>query len=137
MEQIETILRNQREELLRTNPQKLVSRKEENEFDLDSELAQIVIGVRRSGKSTLCQKVLIQSGIKFAYVNFDDEYLSDLPASQLNSVVEALYVVYGDFTHLFIDEIQNAAKWPMFVNRLMRQGIRLVLTGSNANLLSH
>ena len=32
----------------------LIPRQEEIYFDLDSSLAQIVIGVRRSGKSTMC-----------------------------------------------------------------------------------
>lgn len=35
-----------------------------------------------------------------------------------------------------MDEIQNIPKWHLFVNRLLRQGLYLVLTGSNANLLS-
>ena len=47
-----------------------------------------------------------------------------------------LYRIYGSFTHLFMDEIQNIASWHLFVNRLLRQGIHLVVTGSNANLLS-
>ena len=32
--------------------------------------------------------------------------------------------------------MQNAPRWPLFVNRLLRQGLHLILTGSNANLLS-
>ena len=136
MTTLETILQDQRDELMRINFSQLVTRKEEKELDIESSLAQIVIGVRRSGKSTLCQKVLMESGVTFAYVNFDDEYLADLPASQLNSIIECLYKIYGEFTHLFMDEIQNAANWPLFVNRLLRQGIHLILTGSNANLLS-
>lgn len=43
--------------------------KEEEQLELDSAVAQIVIGVRRCGKSTLCQKVLKQSGVTFAYAN--------------------------------------------------------------------
>ena len=48
----------------------LTTRREEVYFDLNSQLAQIVIGVRRSGKSTICHKVLKQKNIKYAYVNF-------------------------------------------------------------------
>ena len=136
MDRIEKILRDQREELLSTDFTQFVSRKEEAEIDLNSKLAQIVIGVRRCGKSTLCQKVLVQSNVNFAYVNFDDETLASLQSSQLNDVLEMLYRIYGSFTHLFMDEIQNIASWHLFVNRLLRQGIHLVVTGSNANLLS-
>ena len=114
----------------------LIPRREEIYFDLDSSLAQIVIGVRRSGKSTLCHKVLKQNDINYAYINFDDERLYDLKTEELNSLLEALYMVYGDFNYLFCDEIQNIPSWFLFVNRLLRQKIRLVITGSNSKLLS-
>lgn len=136
MPHLEQILIDQKAELLATDFKAYVSRKEEREIELDSPLAQIVIGVRRSGKSTLCQKVLVESGVKFAYVNCDDEHIAHLRSAELTDLQEALYAVYGDFTHLFIDEVQNLADWPLFVNRLLRQRLHLVLTGSNANLLS-
>ncbi len=136
MDRIEQILRDQREELLSTDFSQFITRPEEQEIDLNSRLAQIVIGVRRCGKSTLCQKVLSQSNVHFAYVNFDDETLATVKSSQLNDILEMLYRIYGPFTHLFMDEIQNIPNWHLFVNRLLRQGVHLVLTGSNANLLS-
>jgi predicted AAA+ superfamily ATPase len=114
----------------------LISRHEEIYFDLDSSLAQIVIGVRRSGKSTMCHKILKQNNINYAYINFDDERLYDFKTENLNSLLEALYMVYGDFKYLFCDEIQNIPSWFLFVNRLLRQKIRLIITGSNAKLLS-
>jgi len=112
------------------------NRADESKIDLKSPLAQIVIGVRRSGKSTLCHKVLKNNNIDYAYVNFDDERLFDLKSEQLNDVLQALYSIYGDFKHLFLDEIQNVEGWHLFVNRLLRQGIHLIITGSNAKLLS-
>ena len=136
MIKLEQILRDQRTELYNNDFSSYVTRREELEIDLESPLAQIVIGVRRSGKSTLCQKVLIESGVKFAYINCDDETIASIPSSELLQLQESLYLVYGDFSHLFIDEVQNLDKWPLFVNRLLRQNIHLVLTGSNANLLS-
>jgi len=116
--------------------EKLTARREEVYFDLNSRLAQIVIGVRRSGKSTICHKVLKQNNINYAYVNFDDERLYNLKTEDLNTVLEALYMVYGDFKYLFCDEVQNIPSWFLFVNRLLRQKIRLIITGSNAKLLS-
>ena len=91
---LEQILRDQQEELFSRDESQLVTRREEQEFDLESQLAQIVIGVRRCGKSTLCQKVLKESGVNFAYVNFDDETLASLQADQLNDVIQALYRIY-------------------------------------------
>jgi len=130
------VLSDQRNELMEADLSSLCAREEEREIELDSNLAQIVIGVRRSGKSTLCQKVLIESKVHFAYVNFDDERLKDVRTEDLDAIMEELYNIYGAFTHLFLDEVQNIEAWPLFVNRLLRQKMRLVLTGSNANLLS-
>lgn len=136
MKDLKRILSNQKAELDLVNLEALCSRKEEQEIQLNSKLAQIVIGVRRSGKSTLCMKVLIQSGVHFAYVNFDDERLQKVGVEELDVILQELYAIYGSFTHLFLDEVQNVDGWHLFVNRLLRQGIKLVLTGSNANLLS-
>ena len=136
MKDLKRILSNQKAELDVVNLEALCSRKEEQEIQLNSKLAQIVIGVRRSGKSTLCMKVLIQSGVHFAYVNFDDERLQKVGVDELDVILQELYAIYGSFTHLFLDEVQNVDGWHLFVNRLLRQGIKLVLTGSNANLLS-
>lgn len=133
---IKQILYDQKEEITNLNTSDLCNRVEEGLFDLQSSLAQVVIGVRRSGKSTICMKVLKESGVSFGYVNFDDEQLAGLKVEQLNDVLEALYKVYGDITHVLFDEIQNISQWPLFVNRLLRQGLHVVMTGSNANLLS-
>lgn len=133
---LESILTDQREELDAKSSLTLVQRREEELVDMNSPQAQVVIGVRRSGKSTLCYNVLRCSGVKFAYVNFDDERLSAIKGSDLNDVLEVLYKIYGDFTHLFIDEIQNIPEWYLFVNRLLRRNMRILITGSNAKLLS-
>ena len=130
------ILRDQREELVNFSFQSFCKRKEEDLIKLDSKKAQVVIGVRRSGKSTLCFNVLHKAHVKFAYVNFDDERLMRLSADDLNDVLKGLYQTYGDFTHIFLDEAQNVEGWHLFVNRLLRQGIKVIITGSNAKLLS-
>ncbi|MBR6471623.1 MAG: ATP-binding protein [Victivallales bacterium] len=107
------------------------------DLDLTSSLAQVVVGMRRSGKTTLCHQALRAAGAHYAYINFDDEILANLSAApQLNDLLLAAYAVYGDFTHIFLDEIQNIDGWELFVNRLLRRGLRVVLTGSNSHLLS-
>ncbi|MBD5230099.1 MAG: ATP-binding protein [Bacteroidales bacterium] len=133
---LENILSDQREELELKKKLKFCKRKEEDNIDLHSPQAQVVIGVRRSGKSTLCFNALIRNGIAFAYVNFDDERLINLTADDLNDVLEVLYKIYGDFKYLFIDEIQNISEWYLFVNRLLRRQMHIIITGSNAKLLS-
>ena len=133
---LETILLDQQEELEGKRSLRFCQRKEEDLIDLDSPQAQVVIGVRRSGKSTLCFNALTRKGIKFAYVNFDDERLVQLTGNDLNDVMEVLYKINGDFQYLFIDEIQNIPEWFLFVNRMLRRQLHVIITGSNAKLLS-
>ena len=54
----------------------------------------------------------------------------------LNDVLEILYKIYGDFQYLFLDEIQNVEGWHLFVNRMLRKKMHVIITGSNAKLLS-
>lgn len=131
------IMAEQKEEFLSEDFASFCPREEERQIDLKSHLAQVVIGVRRSGKSTMCRKVLREANVKAAYVNFDDERLAKTQTSDLNNILEALYIVYGDFQYLFLDEVQNIEGWPLFVNRLLRQKMHLIVTGSNAKLLSN
>lgn len=133
---LETILTDQAEELALKQSIRFCQRKEEDSIDLNSTQAQVVIGVRRSGKSTLCYNALMRNGVKFAYVNFDDERLIHLTGDDLNDVLEVLYKINGDFNYLFIDEIQNIPEWYLFVNRLLRKQMHVIITGSNAKLLS-
>ncbi len=133
---LEDVLKDQKEDFEILCSKDYCPRYEERLVNLESNLAQVIIGVRRSGKSTLCINVIKKSDYSFAYVNFDDERLDRAASEDLNTILACLYQIYGDFTHLFLDEIQNVPSWPLFVNRLLRKGIHILLTGSNARLLS-
>ncbi len=133
---LEEVLKDQKEDFGILCDKDYSPRYEEKLVNLESSLAQVIIGVRRSGKSTLCINVIKKSDYSFAYVNFDDERLERTTAEDLNTILGCLYQIYGDFTHLFLDEIQNVPGWPLFVNRLLRKGLHILLTGSNAKLLS-
>lgn len=134
---IKQVLLEQKEELSLFSPKKFVSRTEESMLELDSTLAQVVIGVRRSGKSTLCKMFLNSARVKYAYVNFDDDRLAEIQASDLNNVLLCLYQIYGtDVKYILLDEIQDVYGWHLFVNRLLRMQLRVFVTGSNAKLLS-
>jgi predicted AAA+ superfamily ATPase len=99
----------------------------------DDGLIKVVIGPRRCGKSFLAMHLLAQ-GTAHGYLNFDDERLVDV--ADYDRLIAAVNAVYGSPRHLLLDEIQNLPRWELFVNRLQRQGLRLILTGSNAHLLS-
>lgn len=133
---IETIVEEQLEELKAMSEQNFCTRREEDEINLSSKMAQVAIGVRRSGKSVLCYNALTKANIQFAYINFDDERFQDITSADLNNVLLVLNKVYGDFKYLFMDEPQDVDGWHLFVNRLLRKGLRIIITGSNAKLLS-
>ncbi|KAF0126452.1 MAG: hypothetical protein FD154_1103 [Elusimicrobia bacterium] len=101
---------------------------------LSDGLIKVISGVRRCGKSVLAHRVL--RGLPYAYVNFDDERLADLKTGDLDLLLETLHELRPGFEYLLLDEIQNIARWELFASRLQRGGIKVVVTGSNAHLLS-
>ena len=131
------VLAEQKEEIESYKTQKWVARKEESLFEFNTTMAQVVIGVRRSGKSTICHKVLLERGIRYGYVNLDDDRLADMQVKDLNTVLSCVYQLYGtDISYLVLDELQDVDGWYLFVNRLMRTSLHIFITGSNAKLLS-
>lgn len=104
----------------------------EAEKFINQDLVKVITGPRRAGKSFFALHLLANQ--KFAYVNFDHEYF--LKINDYDLILKELFSVYGDFKILFFDEIQNLPGWELFVNRLQRGGYNLVITGSNAKLLS-
>ena len=92
---LEVILTDQKAEIDNWSNESLCARNEEKLLDLSSPQAQVVIGVRRSGKSTLCLQTLADAGVVFAYVDFDDERLAGLRSDQLNDLLEVLFRKYG------------------------------------------
>ena len=98
LSKIQLVLADQKEILDGLLASETCHRAEEGLINLDSKLAQVITGVRRSGKSTLCLNVLRDSGKRFGYVNFDDERLANLTGEELDDVLAAAYKVYGQFT---------------------------------------
>lgn len=99
---------------------------------LASKQIKLITGPRRTGKST--EALLMLKGRNFAYLNFDDGKL--LSAWDDDLVWETLRAVYPDFEYLLLDEVQNLDGWDLWVSKLYRMGINMVITGSNAKLLS-
>lgn len=101
---------------------------------MESDLIKIVMGVRRSGKSTLAHQLL--TGKEYGYVNFDDERFINIKSDSLNDFLQVTKEIEPNCNRLLLDEIQNVEGWELFVNRLKREGYNIVITGSNAKLLS-
>jgi predicted AAA+ superfamily ATPase len=101
---------------------------------MDSALIKVVLGPRRSGKSVF--SLMLLKDRPFMYFNFDDEILTSEGGISTDELMTELHAAYGNVKNILFDEIQNLPSWELFVNRLHREGYNLVLTGSNARLLS-
>ena len=126
---------NQKNEL---NIQKETVRRELLDKILDffeDERIIILTGIRRCGKSTLL-KQLMQNTSGWCYLNFEDERLIDFNAKEFETLNEVLIEAYGQSKIYFFDEIQNVEKFETFVRRLQDEDKKIILTGSNASLLS-
>ena len=99
---------------------------------LETNVIKLITGPRRAGKSVYALQIL--SGKNYAYLNFDDTQL--LGTFNEDSVMQALAEVYPGYEYLLLDEVQNLESWDAWVSKLYRRGVNLVITGSNANLLS-
>ena len=99
---------------------------------INSDLVKVVIGPRRAGKSVFTAN-LFKDKLP-AYVNFDEENLVRL--ENYDELIKELHAMYGENKYLLFDEIQNLPDWELFINRLHRAGYNILLTGSNAKLLS-
>ena len=99
---------------------------------LQSKQIKLITGPRRAGKST--EALLMLKGTNFAYLNFDDAQLLNNWDEDL--VMDTLSMVYAGYDYLLLDEVQNLPEWDLWVSKLYRQGINMVVTGSNAKMLS-
>lgn len=131
MQEIRDILLLQKRELDQRLSEKYIQRT--TTMNMQNDLIKVIIGPRRAGKSFYAIHHLTTVG-SFGYINFDDERLVDL--QDYDELLAALNTVYHNPGTLLLDEIQNLPRWELFVNRLQRQGLKIILTGSNSKLLS-
>lgn len=102
---------------------------------IDDNRVLILTGLRRSGKSTLLQQLMVETK-KWCYLNFEDERLIDFKAQDFEMLNEVLLEAYGTAKIYYFDEIQNIEKFETFIRRLQDEGKKIIITGSNATLLS-
>ncbi len=96
-----------------------------------------ITGLRRCGKSTLQAQLAARFfPDNYHYLNFDDERWTGFEASQFNQVHKTLIELFGEKKFILMDEVQNIPGWELFVRRLHDAGHKLIITGSNASLLS-
>ena len=99
-------------------------------------------GLRRAGKSYFLYQIIrdtfkVEDYEQVLMINFEDERLMELKHTDLHLILEAYYELFDKTPVLFLDEIQNIPFWQKFVRRLTDDGLRVYVTGSNAEMLSH
>lgn len=99
---------------------------------LQNPLIKLITGPRRVGKSVFA--LLMLQGKNFAYLNFDDNQLLDKWDEDL--VMSAIEDVYPGYDFILLDGVQNLPDWDLWIGKLYRRGKNLVITGSNAKMLS-
>ena len=131
---MKTIILNQRKERDELMSRPYLIRRSNHDTDvlLNSSLIKLITGPRRVGKST--QALLMLRDKNFAYLNFDNYSL--LEAWDANLVMRMLDDVYPGYEYILLDEVQNLDGWDLWVSELYRLGKNLVITGSNARMLS-
>jgi len=127
------IVKSQEEELKLY--EKGIEREKLSEIDVNLPFAIIISGVRRCGKSTLLRQFM-SSIPGVYYFGFDDVRLVDFETADFQRLDEVFKDEYGSRNYYFFDEIQNADKWEVFVRTLLNRKKHVVVTGSNASLLS-
>ena len=131
---MKTIILNQRRERDELMSRPYLMRKSVHDMDLllSSHLIKLITGSRRVGKSTYA--LLMLRDRNFAYLNFDNYQL--LESWDADLAMRMLDDVYPGYEYILLDEVQNLDGWDLWVSELYRMGKNLVITGSNARMLS-
>lgn len=95
----------------------------------------IISGVRRSGKSTLVRQFL-KNKKKIYYTYFEDVALADFDLKDFTLLEKAFKEEIGKNGTFFFDEIQNIKDWEKYIRQLVDKGEQVIITGSNASMLS-
>jgi len=109
--------------------------------------ASVVLGVRRSGKSTILLQVLkhlIDSGVprkNTLYINFEEpSFDAHLNLDFLIKIYQAYLETFDPQGKIYIvlDEVHQVPQWEKFVRGLYdrNENVKFYLTGSSASLLS-
>ncbi len=107
----------------------------EKKTEIKKGLAVTITGVRRCGKSTYLNQ-LIRKQRKSYYLNLEDPRLEGFELSDFFKAEEIMKEIYGEGGTYFFDEIQVVDKWEKYVRYLVDRKEKVVITGSNASLLS-
>jgi len=110
---------------------------------MKTDLIKIIVGIRRSGKSTLMKQIiekLSQDGInkeEIIYLNFEDYQIRKYKDPSVLYDYLSHKIVDGKKTYIFLDEVQEVTNFEQVVNSFhATKDVDIYLTGSNSKMLS-
>ncbi len=121
-------------ELFKTDDN-VIARELTSNIKIQNKFAVIISGVRRSGKSTVMKSIALRQKCYY-YLSFEDPRLIGFDLSDFERVEQIFKNVSGECVYYFFDEIQLVPKWEFYIRKLLDQQKYVILTGSNASLLS-
>ncbi len=122
----------QREKIVHTES---LSRELLNQLRIQDNFALIISGIRRCGKSTLLAQLIRQQSNGWLYMNFDTPRLYNFDFNDFR-LFDEVNAENQSVQYLFFDEIQIVQHWEIYVRGKLDEGYRIVITGSNASMLS-
>ena len=96
--------------------------------------ADIITGIRRCGKSTLVEQLMQRYAEESFYLNFDTPALFGFTIEDFRTLDEE--IKQSGAHYLFFDEIQVVTGWESYVRSRIDAHNKIVVTGSNASMLS-
>ena len=105
-----------------------------SDLPVERNFATIVTGVRRCGKSTLLVQWAKRTRLRVVRVLFDDLRLMDFTTDDF----ALLGKIFAErrAQAVVLDEVQDVPGWERFVAGLLPTGMIVLVTGSNAKMLS-
>jgi uncharacterized protein len=131
---LEQVIDQQRERLNNLNSG--LKRELAPNFKSISSHALVITGIRRCGKSTLMLQLMQElKQSNHLYLNFESPLLYGF---SINDFQRLDAIIRDRNTEvLFLDELQQVDKWELYVREKLDQGLKVIVTGSNASLLSN
>ncbi len=99
-----------------------------------SKHAVIITGIRRCGKSTLLNQLISVRYPDAFFLNFSDNRLYGFENNDFHRLDEVIEKTGKK--DLFFDELQDIKGWERYVRQKLDEKFHVVITGSNASLLS-
>ena len=103
---------------------------------VDCQEVLVLTGVRRCGKSVLMQQIRAKRSEKDYFISFDDDRLLHFTVDDFQLLYDVFVEDFGVQHTFYFDEIQLVDGWERFVDRLYKHGNKVIVTGSNAKMLS-